>query len=38
MIDEEYDALRAMPPRMLKDVREMELELPAPPFIELVPD
>jgi hypothetical protein len=38
VIDEVYDALRTMPLRMLKDVREMELELPAPPLLELVPD
>jgi hypothetical protein len=38
VIDEEYDALRTMPLRALKDVREMELELPAPPLLELVPD
>ena len=38
VIDEDYDALRVMPLRMLKYVREMELELPAPPLLELVPD
>jgi len=38
VIDEEYDALHAIPLRMLKDVREMELELPAPPLLEPVPD
>ena len=38
VVHEEYDPLRAVSLRVLEDIREMELELSAPPLLEPVPD